>query len=90
MEYDNRNSGVLFKNEYKKNDKQPVYKGNITDEAGVEKDLAAWIRKSQTGKTFMSIKVSDKYQKEHSEQKANGYASQNDFASEEMDEAIPF
>jgi len=65
MEYDNNNSGILFKNDYKEEgSKQPDYKGSFTDANGEEKDLAAWIRTANSGKKFLSVKVSDKYVKQ--------------------------
>ena len=64
MEYDNNNSGILFKNDYKEEgSKQPDYKGSFTDANGEEKDLAAWIRTANSGKKFLSVKVSDKFVK---------------------------
>ena len=63
-DYDNRNTGVLFKNDYKKdNEKAPDYKGTFVDADNVEKDLAAWVRKTNAGKMLLSIKVSDKFVK---------------------------
>lgn len=57
-EYDNTNSGVLFKNEKKSKDTQPDYKGTL-DVNGQMYDLAAWIKTSKkSGKQFMSMKVS--------------------------------
>ncbi len=64
MDYDNTNSGVLFKNDFKTSDSHPDYKGNFTDADGEEKELAGWIRKTKNGKMMLSIKVSDKWQKE--------------------------
>jgi hypothetical protein len=56
MEYDNTNSGVLFKNE-SENEKAPAYKGKINVE-GKEYELAAWVREGKKGK-FMSLKVQE-------------------------------
>lgn len=68
-DYDNRNTGVLFKNDYKKdNEKAPDYKGSFVDADNVEKDLAAWIRKTNAGKMILSLKVSDKFVKEGGEE----------------------
>jgi len=58
MEYDNTNSGVLFRNDKRGNEKAPEYTGNINVD-GVEKRIAAWIKESKAGKKFFSIKVSD-------------------------------
>ena len=63
MEYDNTNSGVLFKNE-SDNEKAPVYKGKINVD-GKEYELAAWIREAKSGKgKFLSLKVQEPRQKQ--------------------------
>lgn len=57
MEFDNTNSGVLFKNQQKDTDKHPDYTGKINVN-GKEFRLAAWIKEGKAGK-FMSLKVSE-------------------------------
>jgi len=58
MDYDNTNSGVLFKNETD-NDKAPTYKGKINVD-GKEYELAAWVREAKSGKgKFLSLKVQE-------------------------------
>ena len=52
------NSGVLFKNDKKENEKHPDYKGNIMVD-GNEYWLSAWIKEGKTGK-FMGLAVSPK------------------------------
>jgi hypothetical protein len=56
--YDNTNSGVLFKNDRKESAKHPDYQGNINVD-GVEFWLSAWIKEGQKGK-FMSLSVKKK------------------------------
>jgi len=64
MEYDNRNKFVLYKNQYKKSEAQPDYRGNMTLPDGTKKDIAAWLRtSSKDGSKFMSGKISDPYKK---------------------------
>jgi uncharacterized protein (DUF736 family) len=60
--YDNTNSGVLFKNDKKGNEKAPDYKGKVNIE-GKEKDIAGWIREGKSGK-FISIKISEPMKKD--------------------------
>ena len=58
-EYDNTNSGALFKNKDKETDKHPDYNGQI-NVGGTEYWLAAWIKKSKAGQTYMSLAVKPK------------------------------
>ncbi len=83
-DYDNSNRGVLFKNERKEpGDKKPDYTGSI-DVNGVDHFLDGWIRKSQAGKTFLSISIKrkDSQQKPASKQStpqaSSGFADMND------------
>jgi hypothetical protein len=60
MPYDNRNSGVLFKNDRKEKDTHPDYTGKL-DVGGVAYQIAAWIRTGKSGKNegkkFMSLQI---------------------------------
>ena len=59
MEYDNTNSGALFKNEKKEQPNHCDYQGSI-NVGGTEYWLNAWLKKSKNGKTFMSLSVKPK------------------------------
>lgn len=62
MDYDNTNTGTLFKNE-SDNEKAPQYKGKINVN-GKEYELAAWVREAKSGKgKFFSLKVQEPYKK---------------------------
>ena len=52
------NSGVLFRNDKRENEKAPNYKGNITVD-GQDYWLSAWIKEGKSGK-FMGLAVSPK------------------------------
>ena len=52
------NSGVLFKNDKKDNERAPEYKGNIMVD-GNEYWISAWIKEGKSGK-FMGLAVSPK------------------------------
>jgi hypothetical protein len=58
MENRRDNSGVLFKNDKKEQEKHPDYKGSIMVD-GNEYWLSAWIKDGKTGK-FMGLAVSPK------------------------------
>ena len=62
MEFDNTNTGVLFKNETD-NDKAPAYKGKI-NVCGAEYELAAWVKTGKSGQKFMSLKVQEPFKKD--------------------------
>ncbi len=83
MEYDNTNSGALFKND-KQSDKQPDYKGPL-DVEGEEYEVAAWLRKSKAGKNFMSIKIQKKDAYKKSAPKKQPVLEEEDFEDD-----IPF
>jgi len=52
--YDNTNTGALFTNDRKTNDRQPGFTGKV-DVEGKEYWLSAWAKKTRTGKPFMSL-----------------------------------
>lgn len=56
-EYDNRNTGTLFKNERKASDEHADYTGTWIDENNVEYWFSARIKtSSKTGKKFFSVR----------------------------------
>lgn len=62
-QFDNANTGVLFQNNTKGNDKAPAWKGTINVE-GKEFQISAWEKVSKKGQNFFSLQVSEPYQKE--------------------------
>ena len=59
MEYDNTNTGVLFRNETaNEENKQPYMTGKLNVE-GKDMQIAGWMRESKTGKKFLSLKVQE-------------------------------
>ena len=65
--YDNTNSGVLFQNDKKGNEKAPDYKGKLNVN-GKDYELAGWLRDGKTGK-FLSVKIQEPKQKTETSQK---------------------
>ena len=65
MSYENKpGSGALFKRD-KKGERQPDYSGPYYEQVGdgvVERQIAAWIRKSKKGETYLSIQVTDRFE----------------------------
>lgn len=58
-DYDNTNSGAIFKNDRKQNDRQPDMTGSI-NVAGVDYYISAWTKQSGQGKKFLSLAVTAK------------------------------
>ena len=66
MSYDNKpkkvfqniGSGVLWKNKYKKTDREPFFRGKATVR-GHEVELAAWLKKDKNGQDMISIAIDD-------------------------------
>ena len=76
------NSGVLFSNDKKDNERAPHYKGNITVE-GKDYWLSAWVKEGKSGK-FMGLAVSPK------EQQPKAKMSERSKATGFDDEDLPF
>jgi hypothetical protein len=49
MTYDNTNTGILFRNDRRENEKQPEFTGTINVD-GVEFWLSAWVKTSKEGR----------------------------------------
>lgn len=58
-EFDNTNSGALFRNDRKETDKHPDYRGEL-NVGGVEYWVSAWLKTSGKGTKFMSLAVTPK------------------------------
>lgn len=56
MEYDNTNTGALYINDKKGNDKRPDRKGSINID-GVEYWLSGWLKTTKAGEPMLSLKV---------------------------------
>lgn len=82
MDYDNTNTGVLFKNE-SPNEKAPAYKGKINVN-GTDYQLAAWVKEAKSGKgKFMSLKIEPmRDAKPQPKQESKGF--------EDIDSDVPF
>jgi len=83
------NSGALFKEEEKKSDKHPDYKGNCLVN-GKQMYIAAWINTSQGGKKYMSLSFSEPTQKAEYSKKVSDATPTPQFAEPQAEEDIPF
>jgi len=83
MQYDNSNRGAIFKNDDKKQDNHPDYKGSLNAN-GVDLWVSGWLKTSEkTGKKFMSLSVKPK------DEKASKPATKQQ-KSVEFDDDVPF
>jgi uncharacterized protein (DUF736 family) len=51
--------GNVFKNNFKKTDKHPDYRGSFKMN-DIEYEAAGWIKQDKNGVSYLSIKISDK------------------------------
>ena len=57
------NTGALFKNDFKKTEKQPDYKGSCFIK-GEKIEISAWVNEQKNGKSYMGLQFSEPYQAE--------------------------
>lgn len=88
QEYDNTNSGALFKNDRKETDKHPDYKGSLNVD-GSEFWLSSWIKQDRNGKTYMSLSIQPK-EEQRKPTISQRAAPARQSARTEMDDEIPF
>ena len=63
QQFDNKNSGALFKAKDQPTDKHPGYTGSINVD-GKEYWLAGWVKESKAGQKYFSLSVKPKEAKE--------------------------
>ncbi len=94
MNFDNTNSGALFKNDKGGNQRRPDYRGNLNVN-GVEYDLSAWLKTSKKGDKYMSLSVQPKRTSDRRPDNrpadVDGYPKNSQqHPSSEFDDEIPF
>jgi len=85
-DYDNTNSGALFKNDGKQGN-QPDYRGPL-NVGGKDFEVSAWIKKSQAGKSFMSLSIQEKDAWKKDEPKVAEAAAPA--GSDDFEDDVPF
>lgn len=93
QQYDNTNSGALFKNERKAQPSQPDYRGEVNVE-GAEFWVSAWIKEGKKGK-FMSLALTPKEEqkpapKTHGQMRQEARGLKTGTGFDDMDDDIPF
>lgn len=61
------NTGAIFKNERKENDKQPDYRGTAMIR-GQKTDISLWVNESKTGIQYFGATFTEPYKKEEVKQ----------------------
>lgn len=60
--YEQRNGqGSIFKNDYKKQDNHPDYRGKGKDLQGNYFEISLWVKKTRDGKPFFSFQMREPY-----------------------------
>lgn len=86
-EFDNTNTGALFKVDDKQSDRHPDYNGSLNVD-GVEYWVSGWIRMSKADKRYLSLSVKPK----EKEEKPAKRPSQDGAKARQLDDEsdIPF
>jgi hypothetical protein len=87
-EYSNENTGALFINDRKGNDKAPNAKGSLNVD-GVEYWISAWIKTSKAGTKYQSLSIQPKEAQPEKPGPTPEYKSQK-AGFDDMDDDLPF
>ena len=80
-------SGAVFKNNFKDNERKPDFKGE-GNFSGIVFEVAAWERKDKNGNTYFSLKFSEPFNKEVHEQ--SNTKPKESFTITETEDPLPF
>ena len=78
MEYDNNNTGVLFRNETSTPENKQPYMTGKAEVNGKVVQVAAWMQESKAGKKFLSLKFQEPMKKEVSADNNSSTSSTED------------
>jgi hypothetical protein len=82
MQYDNTNSGALFANKEKRDEKDPNARGTI-NAGGVDYWVSAWTQTSKAGERYQKLKLTPKEERAAKPEKAAPPA-------DDINDEIPF
>ena len=91
-DFDNTNSGALFKNDKEGNENRPDYKGSVNVN-GVDFWISSWIKTSKKGQKYMSLSVQPKEETHQQGMQQTQQAMQPSVpadAQDQFDDEIPF
>ena len=88
------NTGAIFKNDNKKADNHPDYKGKVNVN-GKEMEVALWMKTSAKGVKFMSASFSEPFVKsepqiQRNEPQINGTLKQTSYVNLDANDDLPF
>ena len=88
------NTGAIFKNDNKKAENHPDYKGKVNVN-GKEMEVALWMKTSAKGVKFMSASFSEPFVKsepqiKNNEPQINGTLKQPSYVSLDANDDLPF
>ena len=88
------NTGAIFKNDNKKADNHPDYKGKVNVN-GKEMEVALWLKTSAKGVKFMSASFSEPFVKsepqiQNNEPQINGTLKQTSYVNLDAKDDLPF
>lgn len=83
------NSGAIFKNSKKTNEKQPDYQGTVNVN-GKEMQISLWFKESQKGTKYFSVAFQEPFKRENQVMtKPNSYDTHQEFRIDSHDD-LPF
>lgn len=82
------NTGAIFKNDYKKAENQPDYRGKVNVN-GKEMEVALWLKTSGSGVKFFSASFNEPYVK-NDEPQINGAVKPVNYVNLDANDDLPF
>lgn len=80
------NSGAIFKNAKKTNEKQPDWKGNVNVNGKIM-EISLWVKTSQKGTQCFSAAFQEPFKKEN---ETKTYSNETKYSPKIEDDGLPF